>query len=191
MAKINLVSQAVELLTIVAEARINTADASAKFALIIASIFATFKPNDKKGFDAMFGNGEAPKAKTYVPGELATAARARIAAADSERQTMALNVLKTRLSECRKAFRAGLTLSKSETVQVALKRLPKQATKVPAGQTVAGNNKVTVAISDSATMEDIASALSIWVAKHGNAANGLASRFSDFLPVTVRRAKQA
>jgi hypothetical protein len=176
----------------VATATIGTDKAKAMLALNLAAAFASVPVGNLKAFSVLFGNGDAPKSKTYQPGSIAVAVREKIAKVAKDKQTTALNILKTRLSECRRAFRGSVVLANDETVQAAIKRLPhdKKAETPNTGAPAGGVSSWI--IPASATAADVAEALSIWVAEHGAAtASGLAHLLPDFMPVSVKRAKAA
>lgn len=180
----------------------------------VTDLYRTIPVGDKAAFDAEFGNGLPAKAKEYKAGALQEALtlqsnKAAAAWLEKERKAvkltgeakklilkqleeaaqqlakLAAGQLKSRKYECREAFKAGLVIGESATVQSALAKSKQK----PAGKGADQNKPaLPVTIDDKATMEDIANAVSIWVAKHGTAAHGLAAKLKDFLPITVRKA---
>lgn len=79
-------------------------------------------------------------------------------------------------------------LADNESVQAALKRIPKTAAEVkPASSDTSG----AFTIPATATMDEIVEALSMWVATHGNAAAGLSKKLADFLPISTKRIVKA
>lgn len=180
----------------------------------VSELYRTIPVGDKAAFEAEFGNGLPAKSKEYKAGALQddlTLASTHAAAAWLEKERKAVKLtgeakklifkqledaagqlaklaaaqLKSRKYECREAFKAGLVVGESETVQAVL---AKSKTKAKPGANVKPADNKTVTIGDAATMDDIADALSIWIAKHGAAAHGLAAKMKDFLPITVRKA---
>jgi hypothetical protein len=183
----------------------------------VSELYRSIPAGDKVAFEAEFGNGLPPKSKEYKAGALqeALALASNLHAAEwlaKERKAVKLTgeakklifgqletaaaqlaklaaaQLKSRKTECREAFKTGLVVGESETVQSALNKAKAKKAN-GANQHKADGKKVT--IEDGATMEDIANALSVWVAKHGSAAHGLAAKLKDFLPVTVSTRKAA
>ena len=181
----------------------------------VTELYRTIPVGNKAAFEAEFGNGLPAKSKEYKAGALQdalTLASSQHAAAWLERERKAVKLtgeakklifkqledaagqlaklaaaqLKSRKYECREAFKAGLAIGASETVQAVLAKHGQGKGGNGANQHKADNKAVT--IGDGATMEDIANALSVWVAKHGAAAHGLAAKMKDFLPITVRKA---
>ena len=169
-----------------ADARIKSDNAGAVLALAIAELYAVTSVSQSSFFN-VFGNGEPPKSKEYKAGTLAETVRERIARLGEEKQKKALDVLKTRLSEARRAFKAGLILGDNETVQQAIARHNKNTASASTPNTApkADDSTSNVRIAPSATMDEIADALSIWIASHGSAASSLAKKLGDFLPITV------
>ena len=187
-SKTNFAAAIAANVLVVATASIGVERAKSALAVDIAAAFASVPVGNMKAFAVLFGNGDAPKSKTYLPGSIATAVREAIAKVAKPKQQMALNILKTRLSECRRAFKAGLVLAADEPVQAALKRIPKTAAEVkPAASDVTG----AFTIPAAASMDEVAEALSIWVASHGNAAAGLSKKLADFLPISTKRTIKA
>ena len=171
-------------IVVVASSDMALAKDKAALAVHIAAAFASVPVGNMKSFVALFGNGEAPKSKGYLPGSIAVSTREAIAKVAKAKQQKALDILKTRLSECRRAFKAGIVLADNEPVQAALKRIPKTPAEVkPASSDTSG----AFTIPTTATMDEIAEALSMWVATHGNAAAGLSKKLADFLPISTKR----
>lgn len=158
----------------------------------VSELFAAVNGSDA-GFIEVFGNGRPSKAADFIPGTLATGVKAKTdRMKDAERVKSILHVLKQRLYEARALRKAGGMPAKDESVQAALKRYkaPKAAT--PAAESAAPAAPATgVVIPADASMDEVAEALSLWVAKHGAAAAGLASKLKDFLPISVTRSKKA
>ena len=181
----------------------------------VTDLYRTIPAGDKAAFEAEFGNGLPAKSKEYKAGALQEAlvlASNTQAAAWLEKERKAVKLtgeakklilkqledaagqlaklaaaqLKSRKYECREAFKAGLVVGESTTVQAALAK-SKQA---PAGKGADQNRRLStpVVIDEKATMEDIANAVSIWVSKHGSAARGLAGKLKDCLPINLQRA---
>lgn len=147
---------------------------------------------DDKLFEAAFGNGKT--GKTHIAGEIAEAVRDAVKAwKDKSRVESVLNVLKSRLSEARRLRKNGGIPAEGETLQQACKRYAKPAAEKPAGDGKAPAPKEgAVIIPESATMADIAEAVSVWVALHGNAgAVGLAKSLVDCMPITIKRQRAA
>lgn len=170
------------------EARMRESTAGAQLAMTIANLYAEANGSDAD-FVAVFGNGENPKSATYVAGALADDVKARIAKMAKAKRDSILTVLKSRLSETRRLRKLGGFPQEGETIAQALKRYVKPAAKEakPEGNTTAEK----VVIAADASMDDIADALSIWVAKHGAASAGLVAKLGEFLPVTVKRQRKA
>ena len=158
----------------------------------VSELFAAVNGSDA-GFVEVFGNGRPSKAADFIPGTLATGVKAKTdRMKDAERVKSILHVLKQRLYEARALRKAGGMPAKDESVQAALKRYkaPKAAT--PAAESAApAAPSAGVIIPADASMDEVAEALSLWVAKHGAAAAGLASKLKDFLPISVTRSKKA
>ena len=147
---------------------------------------------DDKAFVQAFGNGKT--GKLHIAGEIAEAVRDAVKAwKDKSRVESVLNVLKSRLSEARRLRKNGGVPAEGETLQQACKRYAKPAAEKPAGDGKApAPMDGAVIIPDGASMADIAEAISLWVAKHGNAgAVGLAKSLADFLPVSIKRQRAA
>jgi hypothetical protein len=154
---------------------------------IIAGLFVKHNSNDD-AFVGCFGNGELGKAN--VPGEIKTAMDAKTAKMQKDKREAINKMLKVRLSEARKLRKLGGIPAEGEDVQAALKRYNKPAEKSAKPE---GNEKTgdAVVIPESASMDDIADALSVWIAKHGAASKGLATKLADFLPISIKRSKAA
>ena len=75
-------------------------------------------------------------------------------------------MMRVRFSEARKLRRAEGMPQKGESIQSALKRYVKPAEKQAKPE---GNESHKVVIADDASLDELADALSIWVAKHGAA----------------------
>lgn len=146
---------------------------------------------DDKAFVQAFGNGKT--GKLHIAGEIAEAVRDAVKAwKDKSRVESVLNVLKSRLSEARRLRKNGGVPADGETLQQACKRYAKPAAEKPAAEKPAAPKEGAVIIPEGASMADIAEAVSLWVAKHGNAgAAGLAKSLADFLPVSIKRQRAA
>lgn len=177
-------------LVIVATSELALAKDKAALASSIAAAYASVKAGDAKAFADLFGNGEAPKSRGYLPGSIAVATRESIAKVAKPKQVMALNILKTRLSECRRAFKNGLVLGADETVQAAIKRIPKEIAKADkeAQETV---SRIGWSIPAGAEMKDVVEQFSIWIAKHPDASRAVASSLADCLPISVKANRKA
>lgn len=172
---------------VVTTATMGMEKAKADLSIHLAAAFKSVPKGDVKAFALLFGNGEPPKSKAYSAGSIAAAVRAATAKVSKDKQKKALDILKTRLSECRKAFKAGLVLAESESVQTALKRIPK----TPKAPTTPDAKDKAFEIPANASLDDVAEALSVWVATHGNAAAGLSKKLADFLPISTKRTVKA
>lgn len=157
----------------------------------VSELFAAVNGTDA-GFVEVFGNGRPSKAADFIPGTLAAGVKAKTdRMKDTERVKSILHVLKQRLYEARALRKAGGMPAKDESVQAALKRYkaPKAAT--PATEPAkAAAPAAGVVIPPDASMDEVAEALSVWVAKHGAAATGLATKLKDFLPISITRNKK-
>ena len=158
----------------------------------VSELFAAVNGSDA-GFIEVFGNGRPSKAADFIPGTLATGVKAKTdRMKDAERVKSILHVLKQRLYEARALRKAGGMPAKDESVLAALKRYkaPKAAAEsaAPAAPAAPATG---VVIPADASMDEVAEALSLWVAKHGAAATGLATKLKDFLPISVTRGKKA
>jgi len=148
-----------------------------------ASMTALFAECDTDAaFAEVFGNGINGKA--HIPGLLRDAVEAKIVKLSKEKKEAVRNMLRVRFSEARKLRRAEGVPQKGESIQSALKRYVKPAEKQAKPE---GNESHKVVIADDASLDELADALSIWVAKHGAASAGLVAKLADFLPVSVRR----
>ena len=158
----------------------------------VSELFAAVNGSDA-GFVEVFGNGRPSKAADFIPGTLAAGVRAKTdRMKDAERVKSILHVLKQRLYEARALRKAGGMPAKDESVQAALKRYKSPKAAAPAAESAAPAAPPTgVVIPADASMEEVAEALSLWVAKHGAAAAGLASKLKDFLPISITRGKKA
>lgn len=168
-----------------------TASHGAAMAKAINAAFLAASGDDKL-FEQAFGNGKT--GKTHIAGEIAEAVRDAVKAwKDKSRVESVLNVLKSRLSEARRLRKNGGMPAEGETLQQACKRYSKPAAKKPAGgDKESAPKEGAVVIPEGASMADIAEAVSLWVAKHGNAgAVGLAKSLADFLPVSIKRQRAA
>ena len=151
-----------------------------------ASMTALFAECDTDAaFNEVFGNGINGKA--HVPGLLRDAVEAKIVKLSKEKKEAVRNMLRVRFSEARKLRRAAGMPQKGESIQSALKRYVKPAEKQAKPE---GNESHKVVIADDASLDELADALSIWVAKHGAASAGLVAKLADFLPVAVRRGRK-
>lgn len=158
----------------------------------VSELFAAVNGSDA-GFIEVFGNGRPSKAADFISGTLAAGVKAKTdRMKDAERVKSILHVLKQRLYEARALRKAGGMPAKDESVQAALKRY--KAPKAPASPTEPAKPAEPVSaviIPADASMDQVAEALSVWVAKHGAAATGLATKLKDFLPISVTRGKKA
>lgn len=159
---------------------------TAMFAASLSIIYAEANGNDAD-FAFWFGNGL--NGKKNVVGRIREIADEKTAKLAKDKRDDVAKVLRTRLYEARALREAGGMPAKDESVQAALKRYKAATTKEarPEGNETASG----VIIADSATLDEIADALSVWVAKHGAASAGLVAKLADFLPVTVKRRKSA
>jgi hypothetical protein len=155
-----------------------------KLSAQMSELFAQCDTDDK--FAEIFGNGINGKA--HVPGLLRDAIEAKIAKMSKQKQEAVRNMIRVRFSEARKLRRAEGMPQKGESIQSALKRYQKPVEKQARPE---GNTSGKVSIADDAGLDDIADALSIWVAKHGAASAGLVAKLADFLPVSVKRIRKA
>ena len=159
----------------------------------VSELFAAVNGSDA-GFIEVFGNGRPSKAADFIPGTLATGVKAKTdRMKDAERVKSILHVLKQRLYEARALRKAGGMPAKDESVQAALKRYKAPKAAAPAAESAKGAAPATgaVIIPADASMDEVAEALSVWVAKHGAAATGFATKLKDFLPISVTRSKKA
>jgi hypothetical protein len=148
-----------------------------------ASMTALFAECDTDAaFAEVFGNGVNGKA--HIPGLLRDAVEAKIVKLSKEKKEAVRNMMRVRFSEARKLRRVEGMPQKGESIQSALKRYVKPAEKRAKPE---GNESHKVVIADDASLDELADALSIWVAKHGAASAGLVAKLADFLPVSVRR----
>ena len=177
-------------IVVVATHTMGTERAKSELAASIAGAFASVPAGNMKAFSALFGNGEPPKSKTYLPGSIAVAVREAIAKVAKPKQVMALNILKTRLSECRRAFKNGLVLGADETVQAAIKRIPKETAKGDK-ETQETVSRIGWSIPAGAEMKDVVEQFSIWIAKHPDASRAVASSLADCLPISVKANRKA
>ena len=184
---ISVESNIAACILVVTTATMGMEKAKADLSIHLATAFKSVAKNDVKAFALLFGNGEPPKSKAYSAGSIASAVRTAIAKVSKDKQKKALDILKTRLSECRKAFKAGIVLTADESVQTALKRIPKS----PKAPATPENKDKAFEIPANASMDDVAEALSVWVATHGNAAAGLSKKLADFLPISTKRTIKA
>lgn len=160
----------------------------AQIAAALSALFADVNGSDE-AFVAEFGNGENPKSKTFKAGALAEEVKAKVKhLKDAAKVTSILNTLKSRLSEARALRKAGGMPQEGENLQAALKRYkavkPAADTKAKADTPEAMSLE---AFAKSASMEEVADLVSIWVAHHGAAATGLASALTDSLPISIKR----
>lgn len=167
-----------------------TASHGAAMAKAINAAFLAANGDDK-AFEQAFGNGKT--GKTHIAGEIADEVRNTVKNwKDKARAESVLNVLKSRLSEARRLRKNGGVPADGETLQQACKRYAKPAADKPAGSKDAAPKEGAVIIPEGASMADVAEALSLWVAKHGNAgAVGLAKSLSDFMPISIKRQRVA
>jgi len=177
----------VSRVSVIAAALVNSYGAKVKsetlggaLAIQMAELFALCTTDAE--FEEVFGNGI--NGKEHVAGLLRDTVEANIAKMHKDKKDGIRNMLRVRMSEARKLRRLEGMPQKGEQLQAALKRYQKVAAK-PAAP--GGNESSKVAIADDASMDDIADALSIWVAKHGAASAGLVAKLADFLPVSVKR----
>lgn len=200
---VSAVSAVVSAVVTTAEHELSLNGKKASLSDAVSNLYRLIKKGDTATAVRIFGNGLT--GKQHIAGELAGELRKAIAAytldakgepltgaelaAGKVRQTKALNVLKQRASEARRLFAAGVVLKAGESVQTALKSVPKAS--APAEQKATAEAPAAWCIPADASMDDIAEQLSIWVAKHGNAASGLAAKLADFMPVSVKRQRAA
>lgn len=163
---------------------LRAASIGGKLSASMTALFAECDTDER--FVEVFGNGINGKA--HMPGLLRDAIEAKIVKLSKEKKEAVRNMVRVRFSEARKLRRAEGMPQKGESIQSALKRYAKPAERKAKPE---GNDSHKVAIADDASMDDIADALSIWVAKHGAASAGLVAKLADFLPVTVKRSRKA
>ena len=149
----------------------------------IAELFVIAEAEDR--FEEFFGNGKLGKENT--PGSLKQAIDAKCAKMQKDKRDGIAKMLKVRLSEARKLHRLEGTPQKGEDIQAALKRYAKPAEKKAKPE----GNTTDWAIPETASMDEIADQLSIWIAKHGAASAGLAAKLTDFLPISIKRSRKA
>lgn len=156
----------------------------------MAALFAEVNGDDS-AFVHEFGNGENPKSKTYKAGRLAEEVLAKIKhIKDAAKVDSIKSVLKVRLSEARALRKAGGMPQPGENLQAALKRYKKtDAAKVEdkAAPKAEGEAMTLEEFAKTASIDQIADLVSMWAARHGNAATGLAKALADTLPITVKR----
>ncbi len=163
----------------------------AVLASAISALFADVAGNDKE-FIAEFGNGRPPKAKDFVAGKLAEDVRAKLKGKSKAEQESIANTLKSRLTEVRKLHKLEGMPQKDESIRNAIKRYEKPAPKDDKGAAAPAGKAMTLEeFAASATVAEIADLVTLWTARHGNAAVGLAKALTDTLPISVRRAKSA
>ena len=187
MANVNLVSLAVSAIVESGKFKAKHESHGATLGTVMTELFADVAGSDES-FIEVFGNGKAPKAKDFIAGTLATGVRGKLPK-DKAAAEAILSTLKARLSECRALHRLEGMPQKGESVQKALKRYknaPAKKDAKPEGNATAEK----VLIAADASMDDISEALSVWIANHGSAAVGLASKLADFMPVTVKRTRK-
>lgn len=164
------------------EHQTRAASVGATVAKAIAELFAVSEAEGK--FEEVFGNGKL--GKENKPGTLKQAIDAKCAKMAKDKREGIAKMLKVRLSEARKLHRLEGTPQKGEDIQAALKRYAKPVEKAAKPE----GNASDWAIPETASMDEIADQLSIWVAKHGAASAGLVAKLADFLPVSVRRSRK-
>lgn len=165
--------------------KVKAESTGASIAKTVAEFYATVN-GDAEEFAFYFGNGLLGKKNDA--GEIRRVLDARIAKLHKDKRAGIIGIIKQRLSEARKLHDLGGMPNKDEGIQAALKRYSTPAKKEAKPE---GNDSHKVAIADDASMDDIADALSVWVAKHGAASAGLVAKLADFLPVSVKRSRKA
>ena len=184
-SKTNFAASIAANVLVVATQTMGVERAKSELAINIASAFASVPVGNMKAFAALFGNGDAPKSKTYLPGSIAVAVREAIAKVAKPKQVLALNILKTRLSECRRAFKAGLVLGADENVQAACKRIAKAKT-TTSPEVKADVDRIGWAIPPNAELADVVEQFSQWIGRHTDASRAVAAALTDCLPITIK-----
>ena len=182
------VSAICTLVVDVAKTRAQFVSFGAQLQVVISQLYATIKSDDE--FISLFGNGI--KGKENVPGEIAEEVRAHVAKKRDATQQGALDTLKTRLSEARQCWRAGIVLNLNESVQDARKRIPKKAGTAqvaPKGETETIST-IGWAIPKNAELADVVEQFSLWCAQHSGSSRAVAQAVADFLPVSVNRTRK-
>ena len=153
----------------------------------IAEFYAVTNGNDKE-FTFYFGNGI--KGKQNDVGEIRRAVDKRIAKMPEAKRTGIVNIVKQRLAEARKLREEynGMP-QKDETIQSALKRYA--GTKAKSAKPE-GNDVQKFTIPEELTHEQLADALSLWLAAQTPAkAKALAKDIEDmFAPAPKQSEKQ-
>lgn len=182
--------QAVSAIVAVGTNKAEAVKAGKLIADAMSALFAEVNGDDS-AFVHEFGNGENPKSKTYQSGRLAAEVLAKIKhIKDANKVDSIKNVLKVRLSEARALRKAGGMPQAGENLQAALKRYKKadpakQADKAaPKGE---GEAMTLEEFAKTASMDQVADLVSMWVANHTSAARGIATALADTLPITVKR----
>ena len=148
-------------------------------------------------FLALFGTGGNNKLPTFVAGEIDTAFRAKLAKQVPAVQKKALSHFKSEMSNCRKVKALGLTLTDGKGARAVLNEHRKETAKAnpPAVITTAPETPTSTdwtLLGKTASMEDVSSFVSAYVAHHGmTATRALAAQLRDFMPITVTKARQA
>ena len=181
---VSLVAAISDKIAAAAGAKIKAETLGGSLALQMSALFA--ECDSDEAFAEVFGNGI--NGKDHVAGLLRDAVETKIAKCTAKTKDAVRNMLRVRMSEARKLRRLGGMPQKDELIQAALKRYQKPATK---DAKPGGNESSKVSIAADASMDDIADALSVWVAKHGSASAGLVAKLADFLPVSVKRTRKA
>ena len=181
----NLLNAAVSSIVESGKARTKAESTGASMSKAITALYADVNGNEADFIEA-FGNGENPKSKTFKAGALAEQVKAKLPK-DKTLHKAILDCLKSRLSEARKLRKLGGMPGAEESIQQAIKRYNKPAEKPAKPE----GNSTSWAIPESASMDEIADQLSMWVAKHGAASAGLVKKLADFLPVSVKQTRKA
>lgn len=181
---VSLVAAISDKIAAAAGAKIKAETLGGSLALQMSALFAECDTDE--AFAEVFGNGI--NGKDHVAGLLRDAVETKIAKCTAKTKDAVRNMLRVRMSEARKLRRLGGMPQKDELIQAALKRYQKAP--APKDAKPGGNESSKVSIAADASMDDIADALSVWVAKHGSASVGLVAKLADFLPVSVKRTRR-
>lgn len=169
--------------------------AGAVIAADVLRMFELLNPHDAE-FIRMFGNGEPTKSKTRVSGEIFDTVLLGLANDKNERRvTKTKAIASQRLMEARKLRAMGGHPAAGENVQAAFKRYEAEAKKTAGtgekSPNPGGNETQSFTFPKDATMQQVAEAVSLWVAHHGNAATALAGLLKDSLPISISRTRKA
>jgi hypothetical protein len=166
-------------------------------ATIAADVLAAYtllNPHDAE-FIRVFGNGEPTKSKTRISGELFDGVVLGLANCKDERCVIKTKAIASqRIMEARKLRGMDGYPAAGESVQAAFKRYAAKA-KTQSGSSgttpnPGGNETQAFTFPKDATMQQVAEAVSLWVANHGNAATALAGLLKDSLPISVQRTRR-